>query len=107
MQLGSDQARKDADYAAASRVLLDLRNALAHGGISYLDEHGQQGPGPAAMLAFAGLKLRNRTPVGLNVLRIREEDFFEFLMAWANWLTRTRLPSILSDSTSIPFAASV
>jgi hypothetical protein len=42
----------------AVRVLTDLRNALAHGGIAYLDERGRQTDGQAAMLAFVGAVMK-------------------------------------------------
>jgi hypothetical protein len=99
-RLDSAQAYKDAETAPAQRILLDLRNALAHGGIAYLDAQGQQSPGPAAMFAFAGLK-RGRPPA-VNILRISEENFFAFLMAWADWVTEKRVASALNDSSALP-----
>lgn len=38
--LNTQDARARADHAPASRILIDLRNALAHGGIAYLDADG-------------------------------------------------------------------
>ena len=87
-----------ADGALARRFLLDLRNALAHGGIAYLDAYGRQARGgSAAMLAFAGTVQENRRLVGLNTLRVSEDDFCSFLMAWADWLARTPIREALDS----------
>ncbi len=43
---------------SAFQILTDLRNALAHGGIAYLDEKGRQTDSQAAMLAFAGAVMK-------------------------------------------------
>ncbi len=40
--LSKPQAAKDATAAPAARIVTDLRNALAHGGVAYLDEPGRQ-----------------------------------------------------------------
>jgi hypothetical protein len=85
-KLGMSQASSEADSAPARRLLLDLRNALAHGGIAYLDATGKQTDRDAAMLAFASTQ-RDNGRLGLNILRISEEDFCAFLIAWGNWLS--------------------
>ena len=95
--LGTPHASTDADSALTSRLLRDLRNALAHGGIAYLDATGTQTDSNAAMLAFAGTKLdRKGRLVGLNVLRVSEEDFCTFLLAWSNWLATPRIREALN-----------
>jgi len=96
--LGTREACEAAIAAPAARVLGDLRNALAHGGIVYLDASGRQTGGDAAMLAFAGTKLdwRTRRLIELNILRISETEFFKFLMAWADWLGHPRIRAALN-----------
>lgn len=85
--LGKPEAFQKADSALTSRVILDLRNALAHGGIVYLDADGKQTDRPVAMLAFVSATTnRSRQLVGLNILRVSQDDFFTFLTAWAGWL---------------------
>ena len=80
--LGTPRAMDAARNAPAKRILLDLRNALAHGGVTYLDEEGRNTHGQAAMFAFAGAKTRNREIVSLNILRVQEDGFCAFLAAW-------------------------
>jgi hypothetical protein len=90
--LGMSDAFRRADGAPAAVVLRDLRNALAHGGIAYLDADGRQAEANAAMLAFAGV---SRT--GLNILRVSEDDFCSFLMAWADWLAHPPIRRALNE----------
>jgi len=96
-----------ADAAAAARaaptqeILLDLRNALAHGGIAYLDKDGSQSTGEAAMLAFASFKISNRKPIGLNVLRVSEGNFCAFLRAWTNWLATSDVIEVVNNQGNI------
>lgn len=95
--LAAPDACARASDAPAARILRDLRNGLAHGGIAYLDADGRQTDRPAAMLAFAGTRTdRSRRLVGLNILRISEDDFCSFLMAWADWLSQPRLRTMLN-----------
>ena len=57
-RLSEDESSRAALNTPAVRVLTDLRNALAHGGIAYLDERGCQTDGQAAMLAFVGAVMK-------------------------------------------------
>jgi len=91
--LRTPEAVERADGAPAERVLSDLRNALAHGGVAYLNAEGRQTEGDVAMLASAGVGPGRAT---LNILRVSEDDFCSFLMAWADWLTRRRLQRALN-----------
>lgn len=94
--LGRPDAYENAERAPAGRILRDLRNALAHGGVAYLDAQGCHSGGRATMLAFAAArKSRNGQLIGLNTLRIGEADFCAFLMAWADWLAQPRLRAML------------
>jgi len=95
-RLGSQTARDEADRTPAQRILLDLRNALAHGGVAYLDAHGRSTDGPAAMLAFAAARTRNGRLTGLNILRIHQDHFYEFVMAWAEWLTVSTISDLMN-----------
>jgi hypothetical protein len=68
-----------------------LRNALAHGGIAYLDGNGRSSfdGSPVKMYAFASWKYRPRNGKQrprVNLLRIREEDYRDFLGRWVDWL---------------------
>jgi hypothetical protein len=80
-QLSEDESSRAALNTPAVRVLTDLRNALAHGGIAYLDERGRQTDGQAAMLAFVGAVMKGGRITGVNVLRIGEGDYRQFLAA--------------------------
>lgn len=97
-------AEKAGDMNASQWISI-LRNAFAHGGIAYLDERGRSSyEQPVKMLAFAsgkfaqglcpnlkGAKCRGVRGelVALNILRISEEDYRDFLNEWAAWLGET------------------
>lgn len=83
--------------APAVRVLTDLRNALAHGGIAYLDAQGRQTVGEAVMLAFAGSVMKGNRITAFNVLRLGERDYRRFLSAWASWHRESGVSAALSD----------
>ncbi len=104
-RLAQPDAQANADRAPARQILLDLRNALAHGGVAYLDANGQQSGGEAAMLAFAGAKFahRPRRLESFNILRIREDHFCDFLVAWADWLAQPRIRDAINNQD--PLAA--
>lgn len=90
--LGTDEAFVRAKDARASVILRVLRNALAHGGIAYLDKDGMATDKPAAMYAFmSSEKDEHRRVIGLNVLRISQCAFCSFLTAWTDWLTRSSI----------------
>jgi hypothetical protein len=99
--LADPQAVKDAQTADARRILLDLRNALAHGGVAYLDKEGQNAESQAAMLAFAGTRMVDGRVVGLNVLRVSEDDFHAFLSAWTDWLDKSGVADALTHQNQL------
>jgi len=93
--LAEPEAAKSADEAPAKQIIFDLRNALAHGGVAYLDAEGRQTQGEAAMLAFAAAARSGRS--ALNILRVSEDDFLLFLQSWAQWLAKPRIRRILNQ----------
>lgn len=96
-RLSADESAKTALDTPAVRVLTDLRNALAHGGIAYLDARGRQTDGQAAMLAFVGAVMKGGRITGVNVLRIGEPEYREFLAAWASWLRHAGVTAALNE----------
>ena len=98
--LGTLKAIDDARNAPARRILLDLRNALAHGGVAYLDEDGRNTHDQAAMFAFVATQRRNGQ-IRLNILRAHEGDFCAFLADWTEWLTQTPVLDALSNQSPI------
>jgi hypothetical protein len=96
-RLAEDESSSAALNTPVVRVLTDLRNALAHGGIAYLDDRGRQTDGQAAMLAFVGAVMRGGRITGVNVLRIGERDYRQFLGAWASWLRQTGVTAALNE----------
>lgn len=79
-----------------------LRNALAHGGIAYLDENGHSSWGtPVKMYAFASGKYDEESPdrpkplIAVNFLRISETDYREFLRLWVQWLEQSGITRAL------------
>jgi len=82
--LGAPAAQQAAAVAPARDVLLALRNALSHGGVTYLDRHGQQTEQATHMIGFASFA-RHRQPE-LRLLRIGVPQFECFLTHWTEWL---------------------
>jgi hypothetical protein len=106
VELEKNEAGDRAAAMPASQWLGVLRNALAHGGIVYLDEHGRSSrDAPVKMLGFVnGRFLDGRCPHekskpcraervqnGLNILRINEVDFRDFLRRWVIWMQESGL----------------
>lgn len=83
--LGSPEAFEAAARAPSRQVLLALRNALAHGGVTYLDRHGRQTEFATNMLGFASFA-HPKAPE-LRLLRISVPGFEAFLRLWAEWLS--------------------
>lgn len=97
-KLDSEAAFAEADRTPAQRILLDLRNALAHGGVAYLDASGRSADGPAAMLAFACARTKDHRVTGLNILRTHQDHFCAFVMSWADWLAAPPVRDILNTN---------
>jgi hypothetical protein len=94
--LASKEAFDRAAGLETSKWSSCLRNALAHGGIVYLNEDGRSAydGGPVKMFCFVSGKYAERTdetPEAINCLRIREEHFLEFLRRWVAWLETSSL----------------
>ena len=98
-------AEQDASTAAARMPAEQwascLRNALAHGGVTYLDYRGRQSGGARAeMFAFTSASYPatgdRSVPRSLRVLRITEGRFLEFLNNWVGWLSRSGLSTQLA-----------
>ncbi|SHJ12954.1 hypothetical protein SAMN04488012_10572 [Palleronia salina] len=90
----------------ASQWVSLLRNAMAHGGIAYLDENGRSRHGtPVKMFAFvsgkygkpkcefadAACRFGMGKLDGLNFLRISEDDYRSFLGDWVAWLVASKI----------------
>lgn len=80
----ADSTQAAAD-APAQDILLALRNALGHGGITYLDENGRHAEAATKMLGFASFA-RHRHPE-LRLLRVSVPGFESFLRGWSKWLS--------------------
>ena len=92
-ELERDKAAEDAASMPASQWCSILRNALAHGGIAYLNQWGRSSrEEPVKMYAFASGKYDQESPqtpkplIAVNFLRISETDYREFLRLWVRWL---------------------
>jgi hypothetical protein len=95
-QLGAEDAARNAAKMPASQWSSILRNALAHGGIAYLNEQGRSSHGePVKMYAFVcgkydqESKERSKRLTAVNFLRISETDYRDFLRRWVGWLQDT------------------
>ena len=95
-ELGAEDAAKNAAEMPASQWCSILRNALAHGGIAYLNEQGRSSYGePVKMYAFVSGKYDQENKdlpkplTAVNFLRISEIDYRDFLRRWVVWLRDT------------------
>jgi len=86
--LAHQGAFHNANEMQARQFIVDLRNALSHGGVTYLNAAGHHVyDDEAKMLAFAAHDTgRGGT---LNILRVTEDDFRDFLTIWSKWLNDT------------------
>lgn len=84
-ELATPQAQATIRAADTKRVMADLRNALSHGGITYLNRDGRHVYGDeVAMFAFAAQEtLKGDT---FNIVRVTETAFLTFLSEWSAWL---------------------
>jgi hypothetical protein len=111
--LDRDDALEEAASLQAAQWASYLRNAISHGGVSYLDQHGRADHSArATMLAFVsatypkfpkghlfeGRRDTSRPPIALNVLRITEQDFCAFLRSWVDWLKASGLSHSLTNA---------
>src|SRR5690606_34298465 len=98
--LGTEEASERAEKMPTSQWCGILRNAMAHGGIAYLDEDGRSTYGnPVKMLLFVSGKFDPANPkklIAVNLLRISETDYRAFLGRWVTWLTHSGVSKVLS-----------
>lgn len=85
--LASDGALTSADALATETFCGMLRNGLAHGGVLYLDSHGQTTEGaPVTRFCFVSTKQKNHAVLGLHFLQVTMKDYRGFLKMWVDWL---------------------
>lgn len=91
-------ARVTASRMPADFMLRHLRNALAHGGIVYLDGNGYLSDQKAEILGFVSARKDHKTQkvIGLHISRVSEADFRRFLLAWADWISKSGMSNLLS-----------
>lgn len=96
--LGDDAAAQAAKDISAKAMMTHLRNALAHGGVTYLDKHGEQSHGQADMLGFASTTNKGATYL---ISRVSQSQFASFISAWADWILRSGVADKLSKSLEL------
>jgi hypothetical protein len=102
-KLATAEAHTSAADMPTSQWCGVLRNALAHGGVAYLNEHGRYAyEAPVSMYLFASGRFRKGDRpedrpelIGLNLLRIKEGDYRSFLQQWVRWLQVSDIEAIL------------
>ena len=88
------------DKRKIGEVLRVVRNALAHGNVVYLDEHGYEQHGETVQyLAFLSRyeeneEQRNKSET-YRLVATTEEEFLTFIKCWANWLQKFPADSCL------------
>lgn len=95
-ELNSKEAAMAAGAASARDVLLSLRNALAHGGVTYLDRDGGHTQFETNMLGFASFAAGGKAGQ-LRLIRTTVPGFQRFLHAWAGWLSESGVSADLAD----------
>ncbi|RWF91519.1 MAG: hypothetical protein EOQ45_25500 [Mesorhizobium sp.] len=99
--LDSPQALEDARNLSANRFCKILRNALAHGGVLYLDQHGRSCSGaPVRRFAFVSTDSPKK-PTKLYFLRIKMVDYRAFLQRWVDWLNEEAMEEILAEDLGL------
>ena len=100
-QLDSPDAMEDARNLSANCFCKILRNALAHGGVLYLDEHGRSRSG-APVHRFAFVSTNNpMSPTKLHFLRIGMVHYRAFLQRWVNWLNVEAIEEVLAEDLGL------
>jgi hypothetical protein len=99
-ELAGEKAAVKADKMPVSQWCSIIRNAMAHGGIAYLNESGRTSYGePVKMYAFVSGKfddIEESKLLYLNVLRVSEVNYRKFLSRWVIWLKSSGLASELA-----------
>jgi len=99
--LDSPDAVEHARNLSANRFCKILRNALAHGGVLYLDQYGRSGSGaPVRRFAFVSTDNPNN-PTKLHFLRIKMADYRAFLQRWVDWLNGEAMEEILAEDLGL------
>jgi hypothetical protein len=98
--LATPEAEKKASKMPGSQWSSILRNAMAHGGIAYLDHTGHYAyEAPVGMYLFVSGKFDEidgeEKLIGLNLLRISEANYRNFLRAWVKWLEQHGLDELM------------
>lgn len=100
-QLDSPQAVERAKSLSAGVFCSVLRNALAHGGVLYLDQNGRSSSGaPVRRFAFVSTNKLNN-PTQLHFLRINMGDYRKFLQHWVDWLNQEAIDEILAEDLGL------
>jgi hypothetical protein len=100
-QLDSAKAVEAARQLSANRFCNILRNALAHGGVLYLDEHGRSSSSaPVRRFAFVSTDRANN-PAKLHFLRIKMVDYRAFLQCWVDWLNGEAIEELLAEDLGL------
>jgi hypothetical protein len=99
--LAAEEAVAATNEMSARQWTSCLRNALAHGGIIYLNEQGQQAQGePATMMGFASALYPDgnmrKPPERIIALRTTPEGYRASLIRWVQWVQRTGLSQALA-----------
>lgn len=109
--LADPSSLKAAEKLQAAQWASCLRNAISHGGVSYLGADGRANHhGRTELLAFVsatypkfpkghfceGRRDTSQPPIELKVLQISEVDFRIFLKRWVVWLIKSGLSQELA-----------
>lgn len=100
-QLDAPEAVERAKSLSADTFCRILRNALAHGGVLYLDQNGRSSSGaPVRRFAFVSTDRLNN-PTELRFLRIKMADYRAFLQHWVDWLNREAIDEVLAEDLGL------
>ena len=107
-RLAEETSLRNAESMKTLSWAQSLRNALAHGGVAYLDAKGEHTheEQPAKMFAFVSGEyeygVRPHKLVGMKILRVTERDFKDFLRRWVGWLSETSAVELMKDFRTEP-----
>lgn len=95
-KLDLQKAKESAGELTTLNFFRNLRNALAHGGVLYLNEHGRSYHGDIVR-GFVFVSRNDReNPAEFHILRIKMDDYRNFLKLWVAWMDKDPFNEIIA-----------
>lgn len=98
-----ETAQNEIGNAVVGKIIRVIRNALAHGNVIYLDDHGFENKGALVQhLAFLSRyeedDEQRKQSETYRLVTITEEGFLHFLRCWAGWLQQFHIDGKIQEA---------